>query len=286
MKRGAPDHPKMRRLARALVPALGISREIADLVAPGLMERFFHWVSTYAPTGDLTAIDSIDLAEGVRWPADGEALVAVLSECGWLDAEGGSLLVHDWHDHADDATKKKLERTGESFASGRRARRERVATPENEHRDGVATDSRQDRDGVAPAFPLPSSPSPSSPSPSSPEPVPGQEPRRAARAAPKTPAPDALSSEEQIALAHWCRDTLERPDLVPRLAALVDACFTFHRGKGNRHASWYATAQTWIRNEAEGRFGAPRASPAAQRDAVAEAIERQERTRRENLGMT
>jgi len=89
-------------------------------------------------------------------------------------------------------------------------------------------------------------------------------PARRARGGGKTPAPDALTPDEQVALAHWCRDTLKRADLVPRLAALVDACFTYHRAKGNRHASWYATAQTWVRNEAEGRFGAPRASPAAQ----------------------
>jgi len=85
------------------------------------------------------------------------------------------------------------------------------------------------------------------------------QPARSARGRVKTDAPEALEPEEQRALEGWCRERW--PSLVPRCRDLVAACFTHHRAKGNRHADWYATAQTWIRNEAEGRFGKP-AAPA------------------------
>jgi len=78
-------------------------------------------------------------------------------------------------------------------------------------------------------------------------------PARVARGPVKTDAPEALSQKDQEALEAWCKERW--PSITGRLLDLVSACFTFHRSKGNRHANWYATAQTWVRNEAEGRFG-------------------------------
>lgn len=62
-------------------------------------------------------------------------------------------------------------------------------------------------------------------------------------------------------LRAWCE--AKHRSLLPRLPDLVDACLTFHRGKGNVAADWYATCQTWVRNEAEQRFGSARGSSAA-----------------------
>lgn len=81
---------------------------------------------------------------------------------------------------------------------------------------------------------------------------------KAGRQARRTPAPDALDPAALDRLRAWCQ--AKHPALAPRLADLVDACLTFHRGKGNVAADWYATCQTWVRNEAEQRFG--RAGPA------------------------
>ena len=81
-------------------------------------------------------------------------------------------------------------------------------------------------------------------------------PARSARVS-KTPPPNDLPDEEKKALEAWTREKLSRYDLVPRLPSLVDACLTHFRAKGEARASWYATCQTWVRNEAEGRF-APR----------------------------
>lgn len=74
-----------------------------------------------------------------------------------------------------------------------------------------------------------------------------------------TDAPIALEATEQAALEAWCRSAY--PALLPRLHALVTACLDFHRAKGNRHADWLATCRTWVRNEAEGRFGTRRDPP-------------------------
>ena len=82
---------------------------------------------------------------------------------------------------------------------------------------------------------------------------------RSARAtARRSPPPADLEPAEHEALAAWCRGRLARPDLAARLPELVEACLTHHRAKGNLAASWYATAQTWVRNEAEERFGRAR----------------------------
>jgi hypothetical protein len=81
------------------------------------------------------------------------------------------------------------------------------------------------------------------------------------RKAKRTGAPEALGEEDLERLALWCE--AKHRALLPRLPDLVDACLTFHRGKGNVAADWYATCQTWIRNEAEQRFGPPRGSPAS-----------------------
>lgn len=80
-------------------------------------------------------------------------------------------------------------------------------------------------------------------------------PARSARQRQKVPPPADLEPQEHEALEGWCRGTLSRPDLVPRLRQLVAACLIYHRGEGNTKADWYATAQTWVRNEAEERFG-------------------------------
>lgn len=73
----------------------------------------------------------------------------------------------------------------------------------------------------------------------------------------KSEPPSDLDSEQKLALLAWVRS--KHPALEPRLRDLVDACLDYHRANGNHKADWLATCQTWIRNEAEGRFGRQRA---------------------------
>jgi len=148
-KRGTLDHPKTRRLARAI----GLPR----FAALGLMEAVWQWVSRYTPTGFLTEEDILDCADTVGFDGD---LSSVWVKAGLLDEVEGGFYIHDWHEHADDATKKALEKAGKSFANGSRLRRmpqEQPEKPEIEPstsdeqpiREQFANNSRTKRDSLA-----------------------------------------------------------------------------------------------------------------------------------------
>lgn len=110
MKRGTIEHPKMKRLARLL--------GCHQLLAVGLMEALWHWTAKYAPSGDIGKHSDDDIVDGIgfsldlsRHVATASDVVGMLVEAGWLDRDQHHrLLVHDWHEHADDATKKAVER--------------------------------------------------------------------------------------------------------------------------------------------------------------------------------
>ncbi len=132
-KRGTLEHPKTKRLAREL--------QMPVWAALGLLEAIWHWVSRYAPTGVLTAEDIADLCDTIRF--DGN-LAESLTKSGWLDVVADGWYIHDWHDHADDTTKKTLQKRGESFANGAPPRKEIV-------RESIANDSRINRDKPEPS---------------------------------------------------------------------------------------------------------------------------------------
>jgi len=114
-KRGTLDHPKTKRLGRALnMPAWA---------ALGLLEAVWHWVSRYCPEGLLGDEDLEDCADTIRFDAGGKMLAETLESCGLMDAQDGMWYVHDWHDHADETTKKALEKAGKGFANGSQSRR-------------------------------------------------------------------------------------------------------------------------------------------------------------------
>ncbi len=115
MKRGGPQHPKVILLAAAL----GIER----YAAVGLLECLWHWTAQYAPRGDLGRYDDATIAQAVGF-ADGSRLVKVLVACRLLDPHPTHrLVVHDWHDHADQAVQRVLSRRGEGFVSNEKGKR-------------------------------------------------------------------------------------------------------------------------------------------------------------------
>jgi len=135
-KRGTLEHPKTKKLGRALnMPAWA---------ALGLLEGFWHWVSRYRPTGFLTCDDIEDCSDTIRFSGD---LATVLVGAGWLDQVDGGYYVHDWHDHADDCTKKVLEKREEGFANGSPVRKSKQEAQEANRsrtiREPFANDSRQ-----------------------------------------------------------------------------------------------------------------------------------------------
>jgi hypothetical protein len=130
-KRGTLDHPKTLSLARAL--------KVEAWSALGLLEAFWHWTGRYRPTGNLTGVKPKDLADGVRARRNPEKLLSVLVQERWIDRVGDALYVHDWPDHADDATKKSLMRSGREFDP----------YYQTLSRLGTQTESRPCLDGVA-----------------------------------------------------------------------------------------------------------------------------------------
>lgn len=109
MKRGTPEHPKMKKLARRLgVQLWG---------AIGIMEAVWHFVQRFAPCGDIGKYTNEEIAEAVDWTGDADKLVQAMTETGWLDRSNKHrLIVHDWPDHCDRSVTKYLKDNGLSFA--------------------------------------------------------------------------------------------------------------------------------------------------------------------------
>ena len=84
-----------------------------------------------------------------------------------------------------------------------------------------------------------------SPQPSENEPT--TRARASKRRARPTAAPDDLEADDKRKLHAWANES--EPWAVPHLRELVDACLGHFRAKGQSRASWYQTAQNWIKNE-------------------------------------
>ena len=139
MKREAMDHPKMLMLQ----DRLGLPR----YAVVGILESLWHFTSKYAPVGDIGKYQDSLIARSIEWDGDGEQLVRALVESGWIDEHPTfRLVIHDWADHADEATKKKLSREGKSFVDG--TVRQPAANKNDRNHDTKDSLSRQRRDSV------------------------------------------------------------------------------------------------------------------------------------------
>ena len=106
MKREAKTHTKMKRLMRRL--------DLQMWQAMGLLEAIWHLTATEAFRGDIGKLSDEDIALGIDYRGDERELVNTLIETGWLDrCAKRRLIVHDWHEHADDAVKKRVQRAVE-----------------------------------------------------------------------------------------------------------------------------------------------------------------------------
>ena len=142
MKRGTPEHPKMRALCRLL--------NIQWPTAVGIMELLWHFTARFAPAGDIGRYKNEEIAAAVGWFDDRppDELIDALIACRWLDSDDEHrLLVHDWPEHCEDSVHMHLARSGMVFANGtapkrsRMAKRERTTTAQCAH--GVRTESAQ-----------------------------------------------------------------------------------------------------------------------------------------------
>lgn len=110
MKRGTPDHPKTLDLADRL--------GVESWGAVGVLESLWHWTARFAVAGNIGKFSNDQIARGIGWRGDAEKLIGALFESRWIDKSATErLVVHDWHDHADDAAKKYIERNKLKFLS-------------------------------------------------------------------------------------------------------------------------------------------------------------------------
>lgn len=111
MKRGTPRHPKVASLADI------ISVEL--FAAVGLLELMWHFTSEYAPAGDIGRHSDQAIARALHWRKNAHTLVNGFVESRWLDkSDEYRLVVHDWPEHADDATHMKVARSRVRFWDG------------------------------------------------------------------------------------------------------------------------------------------------------------------------
>lgn len=132
MKRGTPDHPKLK----ALMVALNVEK----CTAVGVLEMLWHFTARYAADGDIGRFSDEQIAAAIGWTrrsgkakvSSGSFLVRALVDTRWLDgpyevpmrsSRGHTevhrrcLLVHDWEDHADQTLKRFLASRKLAFAS-------------------------------------------------------------------------------------------------------------------------------------------------------------------------
>ena len=110
MKRSCMGHTKLKKLARRL--------SVPTYAAVGLLECLWHLTAREAYRGDIGRLSDEDICVALDWAGDETQLIAALIECRWLDpSKEFRIVVHDWHEHADDATKKAIARNNTTFAT-------------------------------------------------------------------------------------------------------------------------------------------------------------------------
>lgn len=99
--RAVVDHPKFFRLK----VLLGLNKSCTL----GYLEALWHFCGRFTPQGNIGKYSDADIEAWLEWNGEPGALIRAFKESRWLDeSTAHRILVHDWHQHADDATKKSL----------------------------------------------------------------------------------------------------------------------------------------------------------------------------------
>ena len=111
VKRGTITHPKFLHLCALLGEE--------DVLVCGRMEVMWQFTAQYAQDGAIGKWTDAAIAQAMRWRKDAAELIQHLVTAGWLDEHPTHrLVVHDWHEHADDAVHSALARARKFFANG------------------------------------------------------------------------------------------------------------------------------------------------------------------------
>jgi len=118
----------MKRLCRRL--------DVPLYEAVGILETLWHLTATEAERGNIGKLTNEEIAIGIDYHGDEDALVESLVLCGWLDRDPvHRLLIHDWPDHATDSIHMKLARNRMLFAVGQIPKTSRLNRQDRELAD-------------------------------------------------------------------------------------------------------------------------------------------------------
>ena len=108
--RAVPDHPKFAALKTLLRQPKG--------AALGWLEIIWHFCGRFTPQGNIGKYEDSAIEAWVEWDGEPGTLIYALVKSGWLDrSEEHRLVVHDWAEHADRATKAALKRANKQFCA-------------------------------------------------------------------------------------------------------------------------------------------------------------------------
>lgn len=88
---GLARHIKTKRFARKLgitIPA-----------AIGHLHLLWWWAMDNLPDGNLSLVDSEDIADEMMYEGNADGIIDSLLSSGFIDDIDGSLFIHDWHDY-------------------------------------------------------------------------------------------------------------------------------------------------------------------------------------------
>jgi hypothetical protein len=132
-----PTHPKTRKAARRL----GVS--VPTVI--GHLHVLWYWCLTHAPDGRLEGMDADDVADAAGWDGqDVDLFAKTMESVGFLDDEGGTLVVHDWWEGAG----KTILRRKNATTRQRRARESRQSEPESRDSHAAVTRDTQASHGA------------------------------------------------------------------------------------------------------------------------------------------
>lgn len=113
--RAVPDHPKFADLKMQL----GKPRYIVL----GCLEAIWHFTGRFCPQGNIGKYSDQAIEAWAEWDGEPGAMVAAMVKSRWIDAHNTHrMVVHDWAEHADKATKNALKRSGLRFCVEKRVR--------------------------------------------------------------------------------------------------------------------------------------------------------------------
>ena len=142
MKRGTPEHPKMKRLCTLL--------RKPNYAGVGILESLWHLVARYSPDGAIGRLADHEIAQSLDWRGDPANLIEALVVSGWLHrCDCHRLYVHDWEDHADQTVARVLKNRGLSFVAHQPGASGRPAVDQPGTSLGPAVDQPRTRGGSA-----------------------------------------------------------------------------------------------------------------------------------------